>query len=249
MQRFRAAALAVTAGAATLVAPAVATARVHRPVVISYKFNGTLIGEPGTNATHLSIQLRGGNLPALRSVIGVNTKKPLTFTLGARTTFYIASGRTWVLGTSASLHDTDPVTVVVRGRRGLKWRTLARRPARSVWDRAAIDPAHGVLYSFWGSVTGVDTASHRVSITVLDGNHRALRLMLGVLQQQSLTYDSSTVFVHWTHGIPVAVSPSSIAAGQRLSVRIRAKAGLSLAAVESTPARIIGVRDAPPADS
>lgn len=249
MHRFRAAALAVTAGAATLVAPAVAAAKVHKPVVISYKFNGTLIGEPGANATHVSIQLRGGNLPALRSTIGFNTRKPLTFTLGAHTTFYIASGRTWVLGTSASLHDTDPLTVVVRGRRGLKLRALVHRPARSVWDRAAIDPAHGVLYSFWGSVTGVDTSSHRVSITVLDGNHRALRLMLGMLQQQSFTYDGSTVFVHWSHGIPVLVDPSTIKAGQRLSVRIRAKAGLGLAAVESTPARIIGVRDAPPADS
>jgi hypothetical protein len=249
MHRFRAAALAVTAGAATLVAPAVASARVHKPVVISYKFNGTLIGEPGANATHVSIQLRGGNLPALRSVIGFNTKKPLTFTLGARTTFYIASCRRWVLGTSASLHDTDPVTIVVRGRKGLKWRALSHRPARSVWDRAAIDPAHGVLYYFWGSVTGVDTSSHRVSITVLDGNHRGLRLMLGMLQQQSFTYDAATVFVHWEHGIPVSVDPTTITAGQRLSVRIRAKAGLNLATVESTPARIIGVRDAPPADS
>jgi hypothetical protein len=224
MHRFRAAALAVTAGAATLVAPAVAAAKVHRPVIVSYKFNGTLIGEPGPNATHVSIQLRGGNLPALRSVIGFNTRKPLTFTLGAHTAFYIASGRKWVLGTSANLHDTDPVTVVVRARKGLKWRALSHKPARSVWDRAAIDPAHGVLY-------------------------RALRLMLGVLQQQSFTYDASTVFVHWAHGIPVLVSPATITAGQRLSIRIRAKAGLGLAAVESTPARIIGVRDAPPADS
>jgi hypothetical protein len=249
MHRFRAAALAVTAGAATLVAPAVAAAKVHRPVIVSYKFNGTLIGEPGPNATHVSIQLRGGNLPALRSVIGFNTRKPLTFTLGAHTAFYIASGRKWVLGTSANLHDTDPVTVVVRARKGLKWRALSHKPARSVWDRAAIEPAHGVLYFFWGAVTGVDVSSHRVSITVLDGNHRALRLMLGVLQQQSFTYDASTVFVHWAHGIPVLVSPATITAGQRLSIRIRAKAGLGLAAVESTPARIIGVRDAPPADS
>ena len=57
---------------------------------------------------------------------------------------------------------------------------------------------------------------------------------------QTFTYGDGTIFLLWQGKVPTVIAPSQLKAGDRITVRIRAHAGSSLAQVESTPARHVG---------
>jgi len=51
------------------------------------------------------------------------------------------------------------------------------------------------------------------------------------------------VFLFWSHRIPTVVDASSLKAGDRIIVRVRADGGSSLATVEATPAKRVADRE------
>jgi hypothetical protein len=79
----------------------------------------------------------------------------------------------------------------------------------------------------------------------MDGNHRALKAMLGQQLDQTFTYGRRTVFILWQGRVPTLISPSQLQVGERISVRIRAAGNSSLAQVESTPANHVGAHEPP----
>ena len=60
--------------------------------------------------------------------------------------------------------------------------------------------------------------------------------MLGQSQNQAFAYGRRTVFIRWQGRVPTLISPSQLAVGERVSIRIRARGAASLGEVESTPA-------------
>ena len=73
-----------------------------------------------------------------------------------------------------------------------------------------------------------------MTIDVKGGNRRALHLMIGQSTTQSFTTGDETVFLYWAHRIPTVVDASSLKAGDRIVVRVRAAGGSSLSTVEAT---------------
>jgi hypothetical protein len=60
--------------------------------------------------------------------------------------------------------------------------------------------------------------------------------MLGQAQDQSFAYSRRTIFIRWQGRVPTLISPSQLAVGDRINIRIRARGHSSLGEVESTPA-------------
>ena len=82
-----------------------------------------------------------------------------------------------------------------------------------------------------------------MTIDVKGGNRRALHLMIGQGTRQTFTTGDETVFLYWAHRIPSVVDASSLKAGDRIVVRVRAAGGSSLSAVEATAARRVADRE------
>jgi len=95
------------------------------------------------------------------------------------------------------------------------------------------------LWLFQGTLNA-PAANGSLSVHVADGNHRALKAMLGQAQDQSFTYGRRTVFIKWVGRVPELISPSQLTVGDRISVRIRARGNSSLGQVEATPANHVG---------
>jgi hypothetical protein len=95
------------------------------------------------------------------------------------------------------------------------------------------------LWLFQGTLNAPAANGH-LGVHVLDGNHRALKAMLGQAQDQSFAYGRRTVFIKWQGRVPTLISPSQLTVGDRISVRIRARGNSSLGQVEATPANHVG---------
>ena len=67
--------------------------------------------------------------------------------------------------------------------------------------------------------------------------------MIGQSTRQSFTTGDETVFLYWEHRIPTVVDASSLKAGDRIIVRIRAAGGSSLGEVEATAAKRVADRE------
>ena len=75
---------------------------------------------------------------------------------------------------------------------------------------ASAGGGHGkVLYQYWGQVEA--TGSSSVTITVQNGNHPALRSLLGQSQVQTFATDAKTVFLRWDKGKPTVVGIGDLA--------------------------------------
>jgi hypothetical protein len=72
------------------------------------------------------------------------------------------------------------------------------------------------------------------------GNRRALRKLLGQGRDQTFSYGDATIFLLWQGKVPTVIQASDLKVGERVTVRIRAPRGSSLAQIESTPARHVG---------
>jgi hypothetical protein len=105
---------------------------------------------------------------------------------------------------------------------------------------AAAGNGHGkIRYSFLGQLTATPS-NGGVSITVQGGNRPALKAMLGAPVTQTFAYGANTEFLKWSAGIPTVVQPGALAAGEFVWVHVRAPRGSDLAALEQTPAGIVG---------
>jgi hypothetical protein len=218
-------AVAVVAGAAVAV---------NGPKKVEFTFTGRLLADPASNATSLAVDVKTGNRLALQKLVGQSRNQ--TFAVDADTEYLVwTQGKPSVVSID-SLSAGDLVTIHIRAARDSSLLQVETTPASIVADRG-LNPGrpHQALWLFRGTLNGPATTS-TLTLHVLDGNHRALRSMLGAAVDETFTYDSHTVFVLWQGRVPTVISATQLQAGDRVSVRVRAPRGSTLAQVEATPA-------------
>jgi hypothetical protein len=208
-----------------------------------YIFRGHLNATPPANATSISLTVEGGNRLALRTMLGSSVTQ--NFAVGTATEFL-----KWSHGVPTVVHANDLaagdwVVVNVRAPARASLSEVESHPAGVVSDRGAKpNPPAQPLYLFGGKLAGPAGTSN-VTLDVRGGNRRALRLLLGTQGQQSFTFGPETIFLLWQGKVPTVISPAQLKVGDRVTVRIRAPQGSTLAQVESTPAVHIGDHEPP----
>jgi len=201
-----------------------------------YSFGGTLLATPGANATSVSVQVATGNKPALKALLGASQNE--VFTVGSTTEVLLWSQGVPHVGATADLQSGQYVTVNVRAPRGSSLTQLLSTAAGTVSQHAA-PGAHLPLWLYVGTVSGPQ-AGGKVNLSVTGGDRRALRSLVGQPSSQSFAYDDGTIFLLWQGKVPTVIDPSQLKAGDRITVRVRAAAGSSIAQIEATPARHVG---------
>jgi hypothetical protein len=141
----------------------------------------------------------------------------------------------------------DWVVVNVRAPARASLSEVESQPAGVVSDRVTKPgPPAQPLFLFRGKLAAAAGTS-TVTLDLRGGNRHALRLLLGSQRQQSFTFGPETIFLLWQGKVPTVISPSQLKVGDRITVRIRAPKGSTLAQVESTPAVHIGDHEPPSA--
>lgn len=92
------------------------------------------------------------------------------------------------------------------------------------------------LFVFNGRLLADAGSSSTLFVDVKGGNHAALRKLIGAGDDQQFAVDANTQYIRWTHGVPTVVPESNLAAGDRVSVKIRADRNASLGQIEATAA-------------
>jgi hypothetical protein len=203
-----------------------------------YAFVGQLTTTPSNGG--VSINVEGGNRPALRAMLGQPVTQ--TFAYDSTTEFLKWSAGKPTVVQPGDLAAGDYVRVNVRAQRGADLATIEHQPAGIVGDHGpTLFRPDQPLYLFRGTLSSVGSSS--VSVHVTGGNHRALRLLIGSSSDQSFAFGDNTIFLLWQGKVPTVIDSTKLVVGDRIVVRIRAKAGSSLSQVESTPANHIGDRE------
>src|SRR3954469_22586711 len=203
------------------------------PKPVSYTFTGHLQVDPSPSATSLPVTVDTGNHIALQKLVGETKNR--NFTVDASTEFLLWSQGKPSIVTLDALSAGDLVTVHVRAARDASLLQIEATPALIVSDRPNPRKPRRALWLFRGTLNAPATSS-TVSIHVFDGNHRALRSLLGSPVDEMFTYDSHTVFLLWQGKVPSVISATQLQAGDRVTVRVRAPRGSTLAQVAATPA-------------
>jgi hypothetical protein len=210
---------------------------------VAFEFRGELAATPPANSPSLLVDVAGGNKRALRLMVGQPSGQ--AFSVGANTQYL-----RWVHGVptvvqQSNLVEGDQLVLRIRAPRGSNLAQVESTNASRVSDRGP-NPGRAAkpLWLFKGTLNAPAAGNH-LSLHVLDGNYRALKAMLGQAQDQSFTYGRRTVFIRWTGRVPELISPSQLTVGDRISIRIRARGGSSLAQVEATPANHVGEHEPP----
>jgi hypothetical protein len=199
-----------------------------------YVFRGHLLSAPPANATSISVQVEGGNRIALKKMLGSSVNQ--TFAVGTGTEFLKWSNGIPTVVHSNDLAAGDWVTVNVRAAWKATLAEIVTHPAGIVGDRGPNpNPASKPLYLFRGTLASA-AGSSSVTLDVRSGNRNALRLLLGQPAQQTFTFGPETIFLVWHGKVPTVTTPAQLKVGDRVTLRIRASKGLTLAQVESTPA-------------
>jgi hypothetical protein len=193
---------------ALLTAGASSTLAARGSGTINFQFNGRLLEDAG-NSTSLFVDVKGGNKPALRKLLGLGRTQQ--FAVDSNTQYI-----RWAHGVPQVVDESNLVA-------GDPFGHSPRQP----------------LWLFIGNLQA-PAAGHHFSLSMTDGNRRALRALLGQPLAQTFTYDAHTIFVLWQGGVPHVISPSGLVVGDRISVRIRAPQASSLAQVEATAANHVG---------
>lgn len=203
-----------------------------------YAFVGQLTTTPSNGG--VSINVTGGNHAALRAMLGQPVTQ--TFAYDSTTEFLKWSAGKPTVVQPTDLASGDYVRVNVRSYRGADLETIEHRPAGIVGDHGTqLFKPNLPLYLFRGTLSSVGTSS--VTVHVTGGDRRALRLLLGTSSDQSFAFGPNTIFLLWQGKVPTVIDPTHLVVGDKIVVRIRDKAGSTLAQVESTPANHIGDRE------
>jgi hypothetical protein len=190
------------------------------------------------STSSVSVQVEGGNRPALRALLGQSQNQ--SFTVGSGTEILVWRKGIPTVGTVADLRVGDWVQVNVRAQAGSSISQIEANPAGIVADHAnKPGPARYPLFLYAGTVTGPQSGGH-VALHVTAGNRLALRSLLGQSADQSFAYSDDTIFLLWQGKVPTVIDASQLKAGDRITVRIRAPRHSTLAQVESTPANHVG---------
>jgi hypothetical protein len=217
------AALAATAGAAK--------GRGHDHGNTTYEFRGEL---SAASSTAVQLTVEGGNHAALKALLGQSQAQ--TFAVDGGTRIEFAHGRHTSV---AELRPGDDVVVRVRAAKTASLSEIESHPAQLVVDRERTAAMAGPLFLYVGTVSGPQPADH-VSLHVTSGNWRALHTMLGQSLDQSFATGSATIYLLWQGGHATVISPSELKAGDRITVRVHARADSTLAQVEATVAAHVG---------
>jgi hypothetical protein len=203
-----------------------------------FSFLGTLTATPSNGG--VSINVEGGNKPALRAMLGAPVTQ--TFAYGSNTEFLQWSKGIPTVVQPGDLAPNTYVWIHVRAPRDSSLSTIEQTAAGLVGDHGAqlFKPSQP-LYLFRGTLTAVGNGT--VNVNVTGGNKRALHLMIGAQTGQTFAYGDDTIFLLWQGKVPTVIDASKLVVGDRIVVRIRAAAKSSLAQVESTAARHIGDRE------
>ncbi len=102
-----------------------------------------------------------------------------------------------------------------------------------------MNPPSRPLFLYVGTVDGPQ-ANGQIALHVKAGNRHALRTLVGQSSDQTFSYDDGTIFLLWQGKVPTVIDPSQLKAGDRITVRIRAKIRSTLAQIEATPAVHVG---------
>jgi hypothetical protein len=201
---------------------------------VPFIFRGELLADPPHGANSLLVDVAGGNRRALRLMVGQSSAQ--SFAVGSRTQYLRWAHGVPTVVSQSNLAEGDQLTVRIRAPRGSSLAQVEATPATVVSDRGP-NPRRPAkpLWLFKGTLNA-PASGGRVSIHVLDGNYRALKAMLGQGQDQSFAYSRRTIFIRWQGRVPTLISPSQLAVGERINIRIRARGHASLGEVESTPA-------------
>ena len=97
----------------------------------------------------------------------------------------------------------------------------------------------GILYTYAGTLAAAPSATG-LTVDIERGNRPALKSLIGQSAQQTFTYDESTEFLLWSHGIPTVVDASALHAGDWVRVNVRASHDATLADITAKPAAIVG---------
>src|SRR5436189_3791128 len=188
---------------------------------VNFLFNGRLLTDAGSSSS-LFVDVKGGNKPALRKLLGQGRTQQ--FAVDSNTQYIRWTHGVPTVVPESNLVAGDRVSVRVRSPRQS---SLAQIEATSAGRVADSGPnsgfAHKPLWLFIGKLDWPASGGH-LTLHITNGNQRALQRMLGQPLDQSFSYDSHTIFVLWQGGVPTLISPSQLVVGDRISVRIRARA-------------------------
>jgi hypothetical protein len=204
---------------------------------INFMFNGRLLADAGSSSS-LFVDVKGGNKPALRKLLGQGHTQQ--FAVDSNTQYIRWTHGVPTVVPESNLVAGDRVSINVRAPRTDSLAQIEATPAWRVADRGSEGRfPRRPLWLFIGALEAPAAGGH-FTLSMRDGNHRALKALLGQPLDQTFTYDRRTIFVLWQNGVPQVISPSQMVVGDRISVRIRAPQSYSLAQVESTPANHVG---------
>lgn len=199
-----------------------------------YLFRGHLLATPAAGAPSLSVNVEGGNRLALRKMLGAPVAQ--TFAVGATTQYLRWSDGVPTVVAVTDLQAGDIVSVHVRAPRSATLAELEATPAATVGDRGST-PARPAkpLFLFRGTLAA-PVGPSSLTLHLTGGNRRALRVLLGQPADQTFRVDATTIFLVWRGRVPSVISAGQLAVGERVTVRIRADRGSTLAQLEATPA-------------
>jgi hypothetical protein len=200
-----------------------------------FQFRGHL---KAASSTSLSLTVEGGNRLALKKMLGASVDQ--SFAVGDRTEFLKWSHGIPTVVHAGDLAVGDWVVVNVRAPRAAELAEIEAGGAGVVSDRGAQpNPPTKPLFLFRGKLAAA-AGSSSIAIDVGGGNRRALRLLLGQNASQTFAFGPETIFLLWQGRVPTVISAADLRVGDRVTVRIRADRGSTLAQVESTPAVHVG---------
>jgi hypothetical protein len=201
-----------------------------------FQFRGEVVS---ATATSVTVTIEGGNHAALRAMLGQSQNQ--TFTLGTTSEVLVWSHGIPKVGSYTDLNANDWVQVNVRDRAGSSLADIVAKPTGIVGDHGAAPGKAGKpLFLYRGVYAGSPTAG-KINVDVKGGNRLALRSLIGQSSStQTFSYDSNTIFLLWQGKVPTVIGASQLKAGERITLRIRAPKGSTLAQVEATPANHVG---------
>jgi hypothetical protein len=233
----RATKIFLATAAAALLATGAAFAG-NGPAKLHYAFFGRLTAAPANGG--LSITVVGGTRAALRAMLGQPVTQ--TFTYGDKTEFL-----TWADGIPTIVHAGDLATgdyvrVNVNAPRDAGLAEIEQQVSGLVGDHGTtLETPDQPLYTFRGTLTSATSAA--VTVHVIGGDRKALKLLVGQSADQTFTVGGETIFLLWQGKVPTVIDASKLVVGDKIVLRIRADKASTLAQIVATAANHVGDRE------